>query len=101
MVYVQFVHYLLDQWDLPPRMGTINNLEKFDADFFNLSFKEVHPLEPMTRILLEHTYEAIVDAGINPKQLRGKNTAVIMGACYAESQKTFLYQNLQVSQNVN
>jgi len=50
----------------------------------------------MTRMLLEHSYEAIIDAGINPKQLRGKNTAVIIGASYLESQMS-LYKNLQVT----
>jgi len=77
-------------------MGTINNVEKFDAGFFNVCFKQSHTLDPMTRILLEHTYEAIVDAGINPKQLRGKNTAVIIGTSFLESQERFMYENLQV-----
>ncbi|XP_067207658.1 fatty acid synthase-like isoform X2 [Linepithema humile] len=78
-------------------MGIINNLEKFDADFFDISFKQANILDPMIRMLLEHTYEAIIDAGINPKQLRGKNTAVIIGSCYLESQATFIYENLQIS----
>ncbi|XP_067204115.1 fatty acid synthase-like [Linepithema humile] len=82
--------------DLPARMGTINNLEKFDADFFHISFKQANLLDPMIRMLLEHTYEAIIDAGINPKQLRGKNTAVIVGTSYIESQETLLYKNLQI-----
>lgn len=76
-------------------MGTIYNVEKFDADFFNMSFEEAHTLDAMTRMVLEHTYEAIVDAGINPKQLRGKNTAVIMGTCFMESQQ-IMYENPEV-----
>ncbi|KAG5318197.1 FAS synthase, partial [Pseudoatta argentina] len=82
--------------DLPTRMGTINNLEKFDADFFGLSFKQAHVLMPEGRMLLEHSYEAIIDAGINPKQLRGKNTAVIIGTSYVEGQEKFLYENYQL-----
>lgn len=89
---------MLEHSDLPTRLGTINNLEKFDADFFDISFKQANLMDPMIRMLLEHTYEAIIDAGINPKQLRGKNTAVIIGSCYLESQETFLYKNLQVKQ---
>ncbi|XP_029659420.1 fatty acid synthase-like isoform X2 [Formica exsecta] len=84
------------RWKIARRMGVINNVEKFDADFFNVPFKQVHTLEPMTRMLLEHTYEAIIDAGINPKQLRGKNTAVIIGTSFLESQNKFMYENLQV-----
>ncbi|EFN72116.1 Fatty acid synthase, partial [Camponotus floridanus] len=60
--------------DIPQRTGKINNLEKFDAEYFNVSFNEVSMMDPMGRMLLEHTYEAIVDAGINPKDLRGTNT---------------------------
>nr|XP_012224527.1 PREDICTED: fatty acid synthase-like [Linepithema humile] len=86
----------IEHSDLPTRMGTINNLEKFDADFFDISFKQANILDPMIRMLLEHTYEAIIDAGINPKQLRGKNTAVIIGTSFLESQETFLYKNLQI-----
>ncbi|XP_011706359.1 PREDICTED: fatty acid synthase-like, partial [Wasmannia auropunctata] len=47
-------------------------------------------------MLLEHSYEAIIDAGINPKQLQKKNTAVIIGAFFIESQKKFLYENLKL-----
>ncbi|XP_067207655.1 fatty acid synthase-like isoform X2 [Linepithema humile] len=86
----------IEHSDLPTRLGTINNLEKFDADFFDISFKQANIMDPTIRMLLEHTYEAIIDAGINPKQLRGKNTAVIIGSCYLESQETFLYKNLQI-----
>ncbi|KYN04769.1 Fatty acid synthase [Cyphomyrmex costatus] len=85
-----------EQLDLPTRIGIINNLEKFDADFFGLSFKQAHTLLPEGRMLLEHSYEAIIDAGINPKQLRGKNTAVIIGTSYIEAQGKLLYENYQL-----
>ncbi|XP_011695514.1 PREDICTED: fatty acid synthase-like [Wasmannia auropunctata] len=75
--------------DLPNRMGTIRNMEKFDADFFGLSFHQAHVLSPEARMLLEHSYESIIDAGINPKRLRGKDTAVIIGTSFIESQEKF------------
>jgi len=79
-------------------MGTINNVEKFDADFFGLSFEQVNALSPDARMLMEHSFEAIIDAGINPKQLRGKNTAVIIGSSFIETQEKFLYENVQVKE---
>jgi len=82
--------------DLPNRMGTINNVNKFDADFFGFSFEQANVFSPDARMLLEHSFEAIVDAGINPRQLRGKNTAVIIASCFIETQEKFLYENVQV-----
>jgi len=87
---------LLEHPEIPKRMGTINNVEKFDADFFGLSFEQAHTLTPETRFLLEYSYEAVIDAGFNPKQLRGKNTAIIIATCYIEAQSKMLYEDLQV-----
>ena len=53
-------------------------------------------MDPMGRMLLEHTYEAIVDAGINPKRLRGTRMGVFIGACFSESEKTWLEDKLHV-----
>ncbi|XP_011689920.1 PREDICTED: fatty acid synthase-like [Wasmannia auropunctata] len=77
-------------------MGTINNVKKFDAEFFGFSFEQAHTLTPEIRLLLEHSYEAIIDAGINPKQLRGKDTAVIVASSYVELQNIFLYKTTQL-----
>lgn len=38
------------------------------------------------RILHETTTEAILDAGINPTDLRGSNTAVFIGLCYDDNE---------------
>ncbi|KAL6257909.1 hypothetical protein P5V15_011508 [Pogonomyrmex californicus] len=82
-------------------IGTINNLGKFDADFFEFSVEQAHACDPMLRMLLEHSYEAVIDAGINPKQLRGKNTAVIIGVAFNETQKKLLYQDLQIEKIID
>ncbi|XP_036143017.1 fatty acid synthase-like [Monomorium pharaonis] len=79
------------------RMGIVTNVKKFDTNFFELSFDQAHTLSAESRLLMEHSYEAIVDAGFNPKQLRGKNTAVIIGTCYFELPKKFLYEEAQLN----
>ncbi|XP_014487483.1 PREDICTED: fatty acid synthase-like, partial [Dinoponera quadriceps] len=60
------VHY-----DILARSGHINHKQKFDAQFFNMTSFEAHATDLMCKILLENTYEAIIYAGINPKELRG------------------------------
>ena len=48
---------------LPPRNGFLNCLDKFDALFFNQTPLQAEQMDPQTRLLLEATFEAIVDAG--------------------------------------
>lgn len=48
---------------LPTRTGKIKNLEYFDANFFGVHAKQAEVMDPQLRLLLESTYECIVDAG--------------------------------------
>uniref|UniRef100_A0A182SGB4 Beta-ketoacyl synthase-like N-terminal domain-containing protein n=1 Tax=Anopheles maculatus TaxID=74869 RepID=A0A182SGB4_9DIPT len=59
-----------DRWrhlyaGIPKRLGKLNNLGKFDAEFFNSGFQETHTMDPQQRLLLEHCYEALLDAGLH------------------------------------
>lgn len=88
---------LTEHGEIPKGGGKISGLSKFDAIFFGVHYKQAHTLDPMCRILLEKAYEAIVDAGLNPKQLKGTNTGVVIGSCISESEKTWFYEKLQVN----
>jgi 6-methylsalicylic acid synthase len=57
----------------------INGIEYFDAAFFGISPKEAEQMDPHQRLGLEVTWEALEDAGLNPKSLPGSDTAVYMG----------------------
>ncbi|CAH0385876.1 unnamed protein product [Bemisia tabaci] len=87
----------LEHPEIPQRTGKLNEVSKFDAAFFGVHFKQAHTMDPMCRMLLEKAYEAIVDAGYNPRHLRGTNTGVFIGACFSESEKTWFYEKLQVN----
>jgi len=91
-----FIDIIIVRPEIPHRTGKINNLEKFDAEYFNISFNEAAVIDPMGRMLLGHTYEAIVDAGVNPKDLRGTKTGVFIGACFSESEGNWFYEKVQV-----
>ncbi|KAH8295236.1 hypothetical protein KR018_009015 [Drosophila ironensis] len=80
--------------EIPKRSGKIGELEKFDATFFGVHFKQAHTMDPQTRILIETAYEAVIDAGINPKSLRGSKTGVYIGSCISESEKTWFYEKV-------
>jgi len=81
---------------MPPRIGKMNNIEKFDAEFFNISAVEAHTLDPGARILLENTYAAIIDAGVNPAELQGTRTAVITAMSVCDTYLDVVYEKLHV-----
>lgn len=70
---------------LPPRTGKIKDLASFDAVFFGVHAKQANVMDPQLRMLLELTHEAIVDAGINPAEIRGSKTGVFIGVSDSES----------------
>lgn len=48
---------------MPLRVGQMNKKDRFDAGFFGIHRKHSTSLDVMTRLILERSYEAIVDAG--------------------------------------
>jgi len=76
-------------YGLPTRCGKIKELDKFDATFFGVHAKQANLMDPQLRMLLEVTYEAIVDAGINPSTIRGTKTGVFIGASASESDEAW------------
>lgn len=74
---------------VPKRAGKIRNLEKFDASFFATLNKHAHWTDPQMRMLLEHSYEAILDAGVSPQSLVGSKTGVFIGCSMSDSRDAF------------
>ncbi|KAG8446408.1 hypothetical protein GDO86_014021 [Hymenochirus boettgeri] len=76
-------------YGLPRRNGKLKEINKFDAAFFGVHPKQAHTMDPQLRLLLEICYEAIIDAGINPTELRGTNTGVWVGVSGSEAGEAF------------
>ncbi|MDE0159969.1 MAG: beta-ketoacyl synthase N-terminal-like domain-containing protein [Candidatus Dadabacteria bacterium] len=57
----------------------VDGIEEFDAGFFRISPVEAQLLDPQQRMMLETTWEALEDAGMDPDRLRGSRTGVYTG----------------------
>lgn len=54
----------------------------FDADFFSITPSEAAAMDPMQRLLLETTFEALQNSGVRLEDARGSRTSVHTG-CFA------------------
>lgn len=76
-------------YGLPDRLGKIKDedLEHFDQQFFSVHQKQAECMDPQMRMLLECTYEAIIDSGVNPSEIRGSRTGVYVGVSASETEQ--------------
>ncbi|KAM3859989.1 fatty acid synthase-like [Diretmus argenteus] len=76
-------------YGLPKRNGKLKDISHFDAAFFGVHPKQAHTMDPQLRLMLEISYEAIVDGGLNPAELRGSKTGVYIGVSGSEAGEAF------------
>ncbi len=72
--------------------GFLEEVDKFDADFFGMSAEEVEHTDPQQRIFLEVAWEALENAGVLPSSLAGSQTGVFIGMCTIDYHR-LLYKN--------
>jgi amino acid adenylation domain-containing protein len=86
--------------------GFLEDIDKFDAAFFNISPREAEQMDPQQRIFLETVWKAIENAGYKASEFSGTNTGVYVGAVSSDYWDMMLYSCLEadsytISGNIN
>ncbi|MEI7601637.1 MAG: beta-ketoacyl synthase N-terminal-like domain-containing protein, partial [Aestuariivirga sp.] len=61
------------------RGGFIEEIDRFDAGFFQIAPVEASKMDPQQRLVLEASWAALEDAGLDPRQLAGTTAGVFLG----------------------
>lgn len=69
--------------------GFLNDIDQFDAMFFNISGVEASHMDPQQRIFLQQVWTTLEDAGYAGNALSGKNCGVYVGCCNGDYQDLF------------
>jgi len=64
--------------------GFVEGLDRFDSRFFRISPIEACMMDPRQRMLLETSWLAVEDAGMDPERLRGSRTGIYAGIAASE-----------------
>ncbi len=62
--------------------GFIDDVDQFDARFFNISAREAEALDPQERLFLQIAWECVEDASYTRQSLKGRSVGVFVGVMW-------------------
>ena len=75
-------------FNTPEYAGKIKqDLNLFDNSFFNISGSQAERLDPQIRLLLETSFEAVIDSGLDTDTLNGTQTGVYVGGSASDAHR--------------
>ncbi|MCI8669658.1 MAG: hypothetical protein HFI34_09090 [Lachnospiraceae bacterium] len=69
-------------------LGALEDIDKFDNNFFNISPREAENMDPCQRLLLQEAWHCIEDSSISYEEIKDKITSVHVGSVAYEPYKT-------------
>jgi len=73
---------------LPPRQGLIKKVDiegRFNASFFGLNHIQAEAMDPSLRMMLQVSYEALMDAQLDVHGMRGSKTGVYVAHSFSDT----------------
>ncbi|CAH1402775.1 unnamed protein product [Nezara viridula] len=89
-----------DELGVPHYLGKINDPYTLDLTFFGVHSKLGESMDPQTKLVMEVGFSAICDAGVNPSDLAGSNTATLIGSSLAETEYECLITKKRLDQTI-
>lgn len=68
-------------------LGALEDIDKFDNNFFNISPREASNMDPNQRLLLQEVWHCLEDSAISIKEIQDKVTSVHIGSVAYEPYK--------------
>ncbi|MEV8129126.1 SDR family NAD(P)-dependent oxidoreductase [Streptomyces sp. NPDC085944] len=76
--------------------GFLDDIDRFDPEFFRISPREARTMDPQHRLFLETVWQAVEDAGHDPGSLEGSRTGVFVGVGSSEYAQLLISRGVEV-----